>query len=241
MTIYNYGAIASNAIDNFGQGLEKVAQRLEQKRNQEKLEMLQGELVDAYRSNDPDKIAELSIQNPQLAQVMSQALTHKNERTEKNFTDTALKILQNPENAEQLINDRLAFLTEEGADTTQTQGELAAYQSDPEGYADKVKLALAYKNPAAWNAYKETLGKPTERTVNYQNAGRGVVFDPVTGTFTKSPAYDSMVKEEAKSKAPASGNTPEQEETLIKAKDATWDALSQVDNLLSMDLDSVTG
>ncbi|MEL7413687.1 MAG: hypothetical protein AAGJ90_19780, partial [Pseudomonadota bacterium] len=26
-----------------------------------------------------------------------------------------------------------------------------------------------------------------------------------------------------------------------KAKDATWDALSQVDNLLSMDLDSVTG
>ena len=97
---------------NFGSGLHGLASSVQnlsdqraKQRAQEKFEKMKAGALTAYRSGNPDEIAEFMINNPEMAKALEVSYKFKSEETKKDYLSSAYKILEAHEKTK---NDKTA-------------------------------------------------------------------------------------------------------------------------------------
>jgi len=160
----------SQGLGMLSQGLGQMQQRNaeeEQKLSREAMMKQAGEL---YKGGNIDDIMAFSIQNPQMGENIMKSLNFKNDQTKQNMMDSVFSIIQNPENTEQTLTDRIKMVQDNGGDPTQSIAELANFKKNPEGYTEGVERFAAFNDPKRLTAAREALnfGQPKEITAYEQ-------------------------------------------------------------------------
>ena len=170
--LLNAGAMQANALGNLGRAVGGlIGQNRKQSQMQQDNAIRQKEVSEALQSGDPFTIAQTSIKYPELADELRKSFQFQNAATEDNFKNTNFAIIANPENAEQLLTDRVNYLESVGADATAPKARLEMYRANPEGFIETTKGLTAAAYPKEFNAYQSAVnaGKPESMTA-YQQA-----------------------------------------------------------------------
>jgi len=146
--------------DVVGQIEERKREEVAQQKATEKFATIKQGALDAYRSGDPDAMAEFSLANPEFSQAMSQASGFRNKQTSDNYKDSLFSFYQNPteENANELIQDRQKLLQSQGVGpegSQETDSFIQRFQQDPEGTKKAAAEELAFRYPKEWKAMRD--------------------------------------------------------------------------------------
>jgi len=147
----NLGQAYTNAAQGMQARKDKTAATA---REQEALQMAR----QAYATGDPDQIAMVSLQYPELAGQLNESVGFKNEITRQNMIATLRSGVAEPSRIPELIQKRVDLVERQGGDPTETLAELERYKADPEGYAQGLQQSLALMDPAGYKAYREATG-----------------------------------------------------------------------------------
>lgn len=155
---------------DFGPGLMGLAETLGVKRKEreefDRIAAMKKGALEAFQSGDPDKIAEFSIQNPEISKQLMEAGKFRNEQTKENYIDSIFQAIQDPSRIPEIAASRQAFLRSQGVGSegsVETDSFVEKYNQDPEGTLQSLKAELAFIAPEKWKAYKAAItgeGKP---------------------------------------------------------------------------------
>lgn len=178
MQILNYGGMAADSINNLSNALSMRNDRKAAEDRAKQTQLARQQAADLFKSNaSPDEIAAFSLQNPAIAEDISKQIAFKNDVTKKNYIDSLREIVANPNGTENILNERVRVVTEQGGDPSQTMGELERYRANPEAYNNMIKQVYAMEDPKGWDAYKSTLPKQADPMSEYQRASLGLQRD----------------------------------------------------------------
>lgn len=126
------------------------------------------EAIAAYESNDPDKIAEVSLKYPEISKALYNVTAFKNEKTAKNFEEALFSVYSDPseENVVRTINSRKELLTAQGVapENAQTTNlALQKFKENPEEFRKNVEKEIAFRYPEAWKNLREMKGEAKDR------------------------------------------------------------------------------
>lgn len=115
--------------------------------------------MDAYNSKDPEATAKLFAEHPEMQQAYVNAIGAKNDITKKNLLESTREILANPDRAEEIIQNRINLVNEQGGDPSHTIASLEQLRNDPEGFMQSAEyLYSGLASPQEWEAYKARHG-----------------------------------------------------------------------------------
>ena len=117
--------------------------------------------VEAFKTGDPNKIAETMLEYPEMSEALNQVMKFKNETTKESYVNSMFELLQNPERAEEIAAKRQTLLKEQGVSPEMSQDTdtfLERYRADPEGTLKNVEAELAFRVPKKYKAWKEAMG-----------------------------------------------------------------------------------
>jgi hypothetical protein len=152
-----------NVLQGYRQEQEKKAQI---EKAQQRMQEVQAALGDAYKSGDPNKVAEVAINYPEAQKTVELLYGFKSADTKKNLLDTGRAVLSNkgnPQGALDALNSRIAYLEQQGADPTQTIAARDELQNRIQSGADtsdffrNAEMGYAsIASPQEWKAYAGT-------------------------------------------------------------------------------------
>lgn len=235
------------------QGVGSITKR---SRDENKRQKNATALMDAYKSKDSDAVAGLLAENPELAPSMSAMLGHRDEQTEKNYSDSVREMIKNPTETETILTNRIQMVIDAGGDPRESAAALEEYKTSPETFAKGLELEYARIAPKQeWEAYKsqKTAGKPSldERKFGLQVQAQQLKKDQ----FEQKKDMDALTKESNILKQQELQSRIDEREAKIKGdklaveQQAVTDRLSastlktNIKNLLGNKgyMDSVTG
>lgn len=170
----------------------KEAESAEEAERQQQAQM-QSALYDAFQSGDPMRMAEVSMQYPQVAELAKQGMGMLQDYQVKEATDFATQVLTNPHQAAQLAERRIQLLNMQGRDPKDTMAFYDAYLQNPEGAIQELQMSLASLNPEAYKAYRDMtetdeMGTKVVGDFLVDNAGN-VLFDASQGQAEGVPEH----------------------------------------------------
>lgn len=156
---------------DFGQGLSGLAGaimhqkelRREEQEKQDKINRFASakqKAMEAFRSGDASKMAEVSIEYPEISQTMNRLIGFHDSETEKNYKESLFDLYSNPtaENASRLVMSRQGMLNGKGVkNTSETDGFMAKFESDPERAIDQVEMELAWRYPEQFKSMRKAM------------------------------------------------------------------------------------
>ncbi len=179
---------------DYSQGLGMLGQAVQGfKQNQQQEEMiandqaLRSEAFRVFKEGTPEERDEFIIKNPEYGKRVMDQIKWKNEATRQNFNDSVREIVANPQATEEILKRRAQFVSSQGGDPSETLAEIEKYKADPEGYLNIVDRIYNVNEPESYKAYKSSLNQKPSNKFQYKD---GVVFDPSTGSVTKTEFYN---------------------------------------------------
>jgi len=132
-----------------------IGEAAQQKKNLLKQQQMETEIVDAYNTEDPNRIAEVSMKYPTLAENFSKGLGIGDAMQKAQAVDFATQILSTDDDARkaQLFEERIMNLDAEGRDPVNTQRLYDLFQTDPDAAIKEMTIGLASMDPQAYEAY----------------------------------------------------------------------------------------
>lgn len=110
--------------------------------------------MDAYRSGDPDQIAQVMMAYPEVSAALNQSVNFKSKATRDNMLESLRIGIVSPERIPELIKTRAEFVRSQGGDPNQTEAELARYEKDPNAYVQSLKSTWAALDFPSFNQWR---------------------------------------------------------------------------------------
>jgi hypothetical protein len=112
---------------------------------------------EAYQSRDPEKMASVSLQYPEISKNLYQVVGLDDERKVKEAAGFARDVLlSSPEQREEIFKNRIQTLQDEGRDPTHTARAYQAYLQNPNVALNGIEMDWAAGDP---NGYKAAADK----------------------------------------------------------------------------------
>lgn len=165
------------------QGLGAIAGQYRQEREKKsKAEEIKSAVTEAYKSGDPEKMAQVAIQYPEAQQTLQSLYGFRNERTKQNALETYKSVLankQNPQAALDAINQRIAFVESQGGDPStvsiKARDDLQSMiqnGQDPSPFFRAAELEYAgIASPQEWQAYSSAGSSADAGKIGQYNPG----------------------------------------------------------------------
>ena len=167
-----------SGLAGLGQSLVQAGQVSRQRQEQEDIKLKQeraiaereqaiGEIETAITNKDYDSLNAIGMRYPTLYKNAVTMLNVADEREMDNAVDVGFKIIQNPEQFDQLIDDNPKFAaTFGGVDVARQQ-----YAEDPDGTIDQAKQFLSMFGGDKWKQFREyEKGLTAGDMTDYQSA-----------------------------------------------------------------------
>lgn len=157
------------------QGLDQNRQRFAQEQKQaqqqdiavQKQNAAMQEFKDNLVNGDANRIAELSLEYPEIAEDFRMAAGLAGEKEKQSRFDYVRSVLSGNADPTEALKSRIAELSAQGVDTKGLQSTLE--KDDPQAIIDAVKLDYAMLDPKGSLAYGKAVGVKDEMT-QYQQA-----------------------------------------------------------------------
>lgn len=135
-------------------GLSSVLKSNREAQEQKQVnEAAQAEIQEAMQSNDPLKLAKLSVKYPQLRESIEGVSGIVSEQQKGEATQFMTEVLSNPDNASQAFMRRIQELEDQGRDPSNTLESLQDYLENPEAELDQMRMMFAGSDPDAFKAF----------------------------------------------------------------------------------------
>lgn len=204
MQVFNYGGMAANAIDNFGQGLNQMRERQNKEQMmQQQQDALTG-LSDLYsKGATTQELYEYGLQNPAAFERVGQTIGFKNDQTKQIMRDTLIDSLQNPEQRDQIITRGVEAIRAAGGDPRYLSQAIGDSTEDFERGAIPFLASLDSQGSGFAKSYMGM--KPQQQAPNYSNvqfdeAGKPYglnkatgQYEPIKGGFVKGKSVPQTV------------------------------------------------
>lgn len=187
-----YGPAVQGGLQGLGAvlGARREAQQQQQQRT---------ELLEAYRSQDPNQVAEVALRYPEQAQSLMEAINFRDERARQEGGSFAREVLTaSPERRNELYERRIRSLQARGLDPTETIRSYQDFVNDPEGELREMESFFAAADPEGFKAFRRDFQMGTGPLAGYR-------FDPATGDYTISPELKAELQADAQRKATKAG------------------------------------
>lgn len=115
-------------------------------------------LMAAYKGGNPDDVAALIAEKPELAGSLNTMIGFRNDKTEKGFNDMVRNIARDPENTEKFITDRIENVIENDGNPVQSVMMLDQYQNRPDSFNDSLLLLASGMDSKFYDALKLKMG-----------------------------------------------------------------------------------
>lgn len=112
-------------------------------REKNKKEVMDKEILEAAQSNNPEKMAEVSIKYPEMGKQIKEAFGILNPDTEKAATSAYQQAYVNPDNAEKYLEQGIAEVKGKGGTPTNMMRDLDLYRQNPEAAIEMFGMSLA--------------------------------------------------------------------------------------------------
>jgi len=154
--------VRTPAVQQGLQGLGQFATQYGQQRredevraaSQARFESAQRDIMAAYQSGDPNKMAEVSIKYPEFQKVTEQAFGFANRQTKAFAESTYAQVLADPANAEQYLERGIQQVADAGGRPVKMTQDLELFKRDPEAALKSVELGVATIAPDVHKAYR---------------------------------------------------------------------------------------
>ena len=222
---------------DYSRGLTGLAQVLEQYKETREEKDAKEAAAEAYRSGDPDKIADFAIQYPGYAENILGAAKFRDEATKQNYIDSIFEAVQYPDRMGDITARRQEYLKSRGLgpdETMETDSFMERYSLDPEGTKGMLEQELAWLAPDRYKQYKESFDDTTmkvgaqeilEDGTIIQSTEKGpVVYNPLGEKVTGKAAAEAVKQaraEKVSNQRKAAGGKKRaalEEELNLKAK-----------------------
>lgn len=118
----------------------------------ERQQMASQAAQEAYQSGDPDVMAKVSLQYPEIAQNLHQVVGLNDERKVKEAAGFARDLLMaSPEQRESIFQRRIQSLQDQGRDPTHTAQAYQQYLQDPNAAMQGIELDWAAGDPQGYS------------------------------------------------------------------------------------------
>jgi hypothetical protein len=165
------------------------------------------EVEEALRSGDINRAHEVGIKYPQLADAMYRGFDLKRQDQKDRFIADSreMAFAASPQEVESVFQKRLQDSQAQGADASHTQKEYQAFQSDPEGYMKKQKMAWAIADKEGFDAWQKMFpeAKKLESTQGKLISDRRALADQYGPDSREVRDFDALVKSEQSGDADA--------------------------------------
>lgn len=149
--------------------------------------------IDAVRSGDPMRVAEVSLQYPDLAENMANQTGMINDQRKQEAFDYAMQFDNAADDSqrEALVAQRVEALRNQGRDFSHTLQSWRDYQANPEKELKSMRVFAAMNNPKRWQAAQEAMRVDAPEIREFKEGDRIVTkqFDPTTGSW--NPVADA--------------------------------------------------
>lgn len=140
-------------------GLSSVLKENREARKQQEInDAAQIEIQEALQSNDPLKLAQLSVKFPQLRESIENVTGIVSEQQKREATAFMTEVLSNPDNAQQAFMRRIEQIEDGGGDPSNTIQSFQDYLNNPEAELDQIRMLLAGTDPDSFKALDEGEG-----------------------------------------------------------------------------------
>lgn len=191
---YQVDAVAPTKGQGLMQGLSglsnTVTEVMERRKAMARQEAAQTAAQEAYSSGDPNAIAKVVMQYPELQEQLTAAVGIRDEAAKREALDGFRGVLANRDNPQQalaLLNERAERLTQQGRDASDTirSRDLlmdAIASDDPaaiDSYFKDAELTYAgMAEPQEWKAYSRAGGADLPTSTQDRNALFAIIEDP---------------------------------------------------------------
>lgn len=146
----------SSTLSNIRQGRMVEAERKRQIDAEEaqkaRMQEAQQASVAAWQSGDPEKMAQASIQYPEIGENLRKTIGLDDERKAKEAGEFARRLLTAaPDQRSSIYEGRIQKLTDEGRDPTHTIQSYKDYQSNPNGELQALETVWAGTDPKGYS------------------------------------------------------------------------------------------
>jgi hypothetical protein len=179
---------------NLGESITGMANQMNARKEAESAELRKQEGLrkakEAYESGDPNQVAMVSLEYPELAGQLNSSVGFRNETTRQNMIASLRSGVADPSRIPELIQKRVDLVERQGGDPTETLAELEMYNADPEAYAQKLEQSLALMDPQGYTAYKKATAEPQTKYTNITETknGKKVGLNTSTGKYEIIPS-----------------------------------------------------
>lgn len=139
----------SEGINQYGQ---QKRQDEETARVQQRFADAQKAMSEAYQSKDPDKIMQAAIEYPEIQKTAELMFGFTNEQSKQAAAETYRRILADPENALQYMDDGIQLTAERGGQPYSMIMDRVMLQNNPEAALKSIRAAYAGVDPKGYAA-----------------------------------------------------------------------------------------
>ena len=228
MQVFNYGKIAADAMNQFGDSLsDAMTMRQERSEAQQQKDVMTG-LTDLYANGaTTQELYEYGLQNPAAFERVGQTIGFKNDQTKQIMRDTLIDSLQNPEQRDQIITQGAEAIRAAGGDPRYLSQAIGDTTEDFERGAIPFLASLGDQGSGFAKSYMEM--KPQQQAPNYSNvqfdeSGNPYglnketgQYEPIQGGFKRAKPTASTVVNVGKAEG-------EQAKTIAKAEGENYNA-----------------
>ena len=188
MQVFNYGGMAADAINQFGDSLSNaMAMRENRNAMQQQKDVMTG-LADLYANGaTTQELYEYGLQNPAAFERVGQAIGFKNDQTKQIMRDTLIDSLQNPEQRDQIITRGAEAIRAAGGDPRYLSQSVGDTTEDFERGAIPFLASLGDQGAGFAKSYMGMKPQQASKEFQYKD---GIVFDPSTGEVKKTEFYN---------------------------------------------------
>lgn len=159
-------------LGQLGKSLAGLGSVMEQKRQQAdqsaRLQAGRSAARSAFQTGNPDDIANVMIEYPELASQLQGAMQFKSDATRENLVSSARDVVMNPSKAQEILTERVKIINAEGGDPTETILAMKQLQDDPEGFLQAAKSTFATYDPEGFKSFSASQPTKQEPMTEYQ-------------------------------------------------------------------------
>lgn len=145
-------------VQMIGQGMQGIAENVQADRAAEEKAKVQQQFAEAMERNNPQEIAQLAMQYPEIGEAAMGGIKFASEATKSNLRDSMQRVVAG-EDPVQVLQDRIQMVQAQGGDPSDSVRELEMAQQDPEAYRQQVESIYAMSFPKEYTAFQKATGQ----------------------------------------------------------------------------------
>ena len=152
-----------NLAETFERGYGRYQERQAEERQQD----AQQAMLEAWQSGDPTKMADVSMQFPEVSEFIEKQFKFTNTKTREAATDTYRRIISDPANAEKYLTEGISQVQGFRGSPENMLKDLEMFRTDPDKALKNVQMAYSALDPKWTKAQGPKIGtyNPRDYTV----------------------------------------------------------------------------